>query len=103
MSKKTSRSTVIVCSVLVIAVLVAVASFRYYSALVDPPLPQPDYALQALISFIGCGLVLLAGGITGVVADKQPAERKRVVITGCLTIMGIGVLTTVAALTIPAI
>ena len=66
-------------------------------------LPQPDYALQALISFIGCGLVLLAGGITGVVADKQPAERKRVVITGCLTIMGIGVLTTVAALTIPAI
>lgn len=82
--KNAAWIAVIVCSAGVIAALVYVDAFRYALPLVYPAPPEPDYMPQALIAWIGCAGVAVAGGITGVAAHTPPTQRKRSVRNGCM-------------------
>ena len=76
LSKHAAWIAVIVSSAVVIAALVYVAAFRYALPLVYPAPSELDYMLQALIAWIGCAGVAVAGGNTGVAAHTpQPSEN----------------------------
>ncbi|GAA1856944.1 hypothetical protein GCM10009715_00700 [Paeniglutamicibacter psychrophenolicus] len=103
MTKATAWASTAAVTAIVVAVLLFIASMRYSIALVDPPLPVPDYAMEALIAYLGCGLAVAAGITTGVVAGKRQQGRGLTVATGSAILLGIGALAAVAALTIPTL
>ena len=100
MSKAAAWATAIAVTVVVAALLLFLASMRYPIALVDPPLPVPDYTLQAGIAFTGCALAVAACVATGLVAGKTTRRRGHPVVVGSTVIVGIGVIATIAALTL---
>ena len=97
MTKATAWASTAAATAIVVAVLLLIASMRYSIALVDPPLPVPDYAMQALIAYLGCGLAVATGITTGVVAAKRQQGSGRSVAAGSAILLGI------AALTIPTL
>ncbi len=101
MSKVTARTLVVAVTAVVIAALIFVASMRYSIALVAPARPLPDYALQAVLAWSGCGLVVVACAATIVVIGRT-REIARAAALGSAVIVGIGVLAAVAALTLSA-
>ena len=101
MTKATAWASTAAVTALVVAVFLFIASMRYPTALVDPPLPLPDDPRQAFIACLGCILAVAAGIIAGVVAGKRQQGRSRTVATGGAIILGIGALAAVAALAFP--
>lgn len=82
--------------------LTYLAFYRYAVAPVDPPPPQPDYAIQATLCYLGCGAVLAACATTGVLAHKEDRNPKAWTRNGCFVTVALGVITVLAALIIPA-
>jgi len=74
-----------------------IASMRYAVALVDPPLPSPDYGLQTLIAYVGVALSGVAGVVTVIVAVRRQQGRDR----GCAVVLMIAAAAAVSALTFP--
>ena len=101
MTKSTAWASTAAVTAIAVAVIIFIASMRYCIALVDPPLPVPDYPRQALIAYLGCFLAVVAGITTGVVGGKRQHGRNRKVGTGSAIILGFGALAAIAALTVP--
>ncbi|RAX45343.1 hypothetical protein DQ353_21150 [Arthrobacter sp. AQ5-05] len=103
MAKLATWASTAAVTAIVVTILLFIASMRYSIALVDPPLPAPDDAGQALIAYLGCVLAVAAGIATGVVAGKRQQGGGRTVAAGSAAILGIGTLAAVAALTLPTV
>ncbi|UNK45467.1 hypothetical protein [Arthrobacter sulfonylureivorans] len=71
MSKTAAWFTAAEVAAAVIAALLFLASMRYSVAPVDPPLPVPDYELQAIIAYAGSLPAVAIFVATGVAADKS--------------------------------
>ncbi|WP_261163876.1 hypothetical protein [Microbacterium sp. Marseille-Q6965] len=88
-------------TLVVVAVLCAVASLRYAVMPVYPALPSPDYQLQATIAFVGAALALALGFGAALSAARVTAHRARIVAIGGASVLGVGLVASVAALMIP--
>jgi hypothetical protein len=103
MSKMAALFTAVVVTAAITAALLVLATMRYPVALVDPPLPVPDYGLQAIIAYSGCLLAVAALVVTGFVVSKDVERRGSIVMICCSVIVGVGVLAAAAALILPAL
>lgn len=102
MSTRSSWIVSTLVAIVTIAVLLWVATYRFASPLVAPAPPTPDYALQAAIAIAGAVLVALAYVVTGVTAARSSAHRRRAFIIGSLSMIGVTLLASILAFTIPA-
>lgn len=90
MSRAAAWVVIGVAVIVLVGVLMLVASYRFAIALVEPPLPVPDYGVQAAVGYVAAGCVAVGGVIVGLLASRQRTSRGRTVA------LGIGALAAVA-------
>ncbi|MET0933469.1 MAG: hypothetical protein ABWX56_07135 [Mycetocola sp.] len=79
--------------IILVGVLLTVASYRFAIALVEPPLPVPEYGIQAAVAYVTAGCVVAGGVVVGLRANRQNTSRGRTVAVGlgalaALTLVG---------------
>ncbi|WP_102158446.1 hypothetical protein [Zhihengliuella halotolerans] len=78
------------------------ASFRYAIAVVYPARPTPDYGMQEGIAYAGAVPILVVLVVAGVLGDRRPEQRGRIVVRGARVMILLGLLASIAAHTLPA-
>lgn len=101
MSRSASWICLVTITFVVVAGLCVVASMRFAVPPVYPPLPTPDYRLQAGIALTGAALAVVIGAVAVVAAVRAAARRARIVVTSAASVFVVGVAAAIAALTIP--
>jgi len=87
----------VLTALLTSAWLLFVASMRYAVALVYPPLPVPDYGVQASIAYIGMGAVLVTCASFTVSANRRATRWKQTVTWGIVIALILTVMATALA------
>lgn len=102
MSRVKACIAISVATVAAIVVLFLVAALRFSLPLVDPAPPAPDYTLQAVIAYVGAGVVGATGITAGLAVHRGVQRQGRAVLVSILCVVAVCVAAVVAALVIPA-
>jgi hypothetical protein len=94
MTKQISWGAIVLSALIWSGVLWWVAGYRFATLPVMPPLPAPDYAVQAAWCVGTIPLVLFTAIVFGVIAARAPKSRGAFLLGGCsvmasLTLAGI--------------
>lgn len=102
MSRAAAWGVVGVAVIVLVGLLLMVASYRFTIALVQPPLPVPDYGIQAVVAYVTAGCVAVGGVIVGLLANRQSASRGRTVGLGVGALAAVALVGGVLAFTLSA-
>lgn len=93
--------TGVVVAALTVGLLV-VAGHRFPVPPVSPPWPVPDYAIQASVSWIAIGAVVIGGVVVGVIAGRRSSGRTVVVGWGSAALVAVATVGAIAAFALSA-
>jgi hypothetical protein len=102
MSRSAGWGVVGVAVIVLVGALLMVASYRFAVALVQPPLPVPDYGIQAVVAYVTAGCVAVGGVVVGLLANRQQVSRGRTVALGVGALAAVSLVGGMLAFTLSA-
>jgi hypothetical protein len=91
-----------VAVVVLAGALLLVASYRFAIALVEPPLPVPDYGIQAAVAYITAGCIAAGGVVVALLVNRQGTAHGRTVGLGVGALAAVALVGTVLAFVLSA-